>query len=267
MKYKIKSFLKIFKSPKVTALYKMLMLTAYCTLVCAAVLFSFKSVFNAVTGIDSDISENFISEILNNAKKSPDSLDVLSKMGSRSDEVAKIQTALKDMGYYTGGVDGIFGVKTQDAVMKFQRSKGLTADGIAGPQTLKALGLQVDAISANNENDINLLARLISAESRGEPYAGQVAVGAVVLNRVKHSSFPNSISAVIYQPGAFTCITDSQFNNQSVAESAYRAARDALNNADPVGGAIYYYNPKTATNQWIKSREIISTIGGHIFCS
>ena len=253
---------------KIKAMFKMLMLTLYCTLVCAAVLFSFKSVFNAVTGIESDISENFISEILNNTKKSSDSLDVVSKMGSSSDEVIKVQTVLKDMGYYTGGVDGIFGVKTQDAVMKFQRAKGLITDGIAGPQTLKALGLQVDAVSANNENDINLLARLISAESRGEPYAGQVAVGAVVLNRVKHSSFPNSISAVIYQPGAFTCITDGQFD-QPVAESAYRAARDALNNADPVGGAIYYYNPKTATNQtnqWIKSREIISIIGGHVFC-
>ena len=262
--------MKLFKSPKVTALFKMLMLAAYCTLICAAVLFSFKSVFNAITGTKSelsDLSDNFISELLriNSSEKSPEYLDALSKMGSRGAEVTQVQMVLKNMGYYSGGVDGIFGVKTQDALMKFQKARGLTADGIAGPQTLKALGIQVDAISANNENDINLLAKFISAEANGEPYAGQVAVGAVVLNRIKHSSFPNSISAVIYQPDAFSCIKDGQFD-QPVAESAYRAARDALNNADPSGGAIYYYDPKTETNQWLLSRTVISTIGSHVFC-
>jgi len=260
----LSKLIKIFKSKKAEPVFKMFMLGAYCTLVCAAILFSFKSVFHSVMGIKQDLpSEKYISGISNDTGKS---LDVLSKMGSRGDEVSKIQSVLKNMGYYLGGVDGIFGVKTQDAVMRFQKARGLVVDGIVGAQTLKALGLQVDAITANNENDINLLARLISAESRGEPYAGQVAVGAVVLNRVKHPSFPNSIAAVIYQPDAFSCIKDGQFN-EPVAESAYRAARDALNNIDPVGGAIYYYNPKTATNQWIRSRPIISTIGGHVFCS
>jgi len=254
----LSKLLKMSKSKKAEPIFKMIMLGAYCTLICAAILFSFKSVFHSITGINRNSPSNkYISQ---------SSLDVLSKMGSRGDDVAKIQSALKSMGYYSGGVDGIFGVKTQDAVMKFQKARGLAVDGIVGAQTLKALGLQVDAITANNENDVNLLARLISAESRGEPYAGQVAVGAVVLNRVKHPSFPNSISAVIYQPDAFSCIKDGQFN-EPVAESAYRAARDAMNNIDPVGGAIYYYNPKTATNQWIRSRPIISTIGGHVFCS
>ena len=265
MKMKSKLF-KIFKSPKVTALFKMLLLTAYCTLICAAILFSFKSVFNAITGTESDISDNFISELIDNFNKSSDYLDVLSKVGSRGDEIMQVQTVLKNMGYYSDGVDGIFGIKTQDAIMRFQKARGLTADGIAGPQTLKALGLQVDAISANNDNDINLLARFISAEAGGEPYAGQVAVGAVVLNRVKHSSFPNSISAVIYQPDAFSCIKNGQFD-QPVTESAYRAARDALNNADPVGGAIYYYNPKTSTNERLRAKTIISKIGSNVFCS
>ena len=116
------------------------------------------------------------------------------------------------------------------------------------------------------QNDYNLLARLISAEARGEPYTGQVAVGAVVLNRVEHPSFPDTIAGVIYQKGAFSCLTDGQFN-QPVAESCYRAAQDALNGWDPSGGAAYYYNPRTATNQWIRSRPVIATIGKHVFCS
>ena len=192
---------------------------------------------------------------------------VLSKMGSTGNEVRQIQTRLKEWGYYKGAVDGIFGTQTKNAVIYFQKKHGLTADGIAGPATLSAIGLPTSGGSASSSSsaDVNLLARLISAEARGEPYTGQVAVGAVVLNRMKHPSFPNTMGGVIYQSGAFTCLTDGQFN-KPVAESAYRAARDALNGWDPVGGAIYYYNPSTATNKWIRSRPIIHTIGKHVFC-
>ncbi len=188
----------------------------------------------------------------------------LSKMGSTGSEVTKIQTVLKQKGYYTGGIDGIFGTKTRAAVRKFQSANGLAVDGIAGPKTLAKLGIKSGSTS-NSSADYNLLARLISAEARGESYMGQVAVGAVVLNRVEHPSFPDTISGIIYQKGAFSCLNDGQFY-QPVADSAYRAARDALNGVDPSGGAIYYYNPKTATNTWIRSRKIITTIGKHVFC-
>lgn len=203
---------------------------------------------------------------------SQESVDVLSKMGSQGAEVKQIQTKLKNWGYYTGSVDGIFGSKTQEAVKYFQRKNGLTADGIAGPATLKAMGIFNSSTTTSGGNakysqsDYNLLARLISAEARGEPYAGQVAVGTVVMSRIKHPSFPNTLAGVIYQPGAFSCLNDGQFN-QPVAESAYRAAQDALNGAAPCGPAIYYYNPKTATNQWIRSRPIILTLGRHVFCT
>lgn len=188
----------------------------------------------------------------------------LSKMGSRGSEVTKIQTVLKQKGYYTGSVDGIFGTKTRTAVKNFQRDKGLTVDGIAGKKTLAALGI-TSSQSSSSSSDYTLLARLISAESRGESYLGQVAVGAVVLNRIEHPSFPDTVSGVIYQKGAFSCLDDGQFY-KPVSDSAYRAARDALNGVDPSGGAIYYYNPATATNKWIRSRKIITTIGKHVFC-
>ena len=189
-----------------------------------------------------------------------------SKNGSTGAEVKAIQETLKDRGLYSGSIDGIYGAGTQAAVKKFQKQQGLTADGIAGPLTLKRLGVSVGAIPEANEANVNLLARIISAEARGEPYSGQVAVGAVILNRVEHPSFPDTLSGVIYQPGAFTAITDGQFN-ESVAESAYRAARDALNGTDPSGGAIYYYNPDRAISQWIRTRPVIKRIGKHLFCS
>lgn len=190
----------------------------------------------------------------------------LSKMGSVGNEVTAIQKVLKNKGYYTGAVDGIFGSKTLAAVKSFQKANGLTVDGIAGPQTLKALGVSgVSNGTGYSSNDYNLLARIISAEARGEPYLGQVAVGAVILNRVEHPSFPDTVSGVIYQNGAFTCLTDGQFY-KAVSQSAYNAARDALNGLDPSGGAIYYYNPKTATSKWIRSRPVITTIGNHVFC-
>lgn len=198
------------------------------------------------------------------------SVSALSKMGSRGTEVRNIQTRLKNWGYYKGSVDGIYGTQTKNAVISFQKKNGLTADGIAGPKTLEKIGLPTGsgASSSNSgysSSDYNLLARLISAEARGEPYNGQVAVGAVVLNRVEHPSFPSTIAGVIYQSGAFTCLTDGQFD-KPVADSAYKAARDALNGMDPSGKAIYYFNPATATSSWIWSRPYITTIGKHRFC-
>lgn len=194
------------------------------------------------------------------------------KKGSSGAVVSQIQTKLKNWGYYAGDVDGVYGRATERAVRAFQRKNGLTADGKVGAQTLEALGLPADSGGNSGGSggmtgaQVDLLARLISAEARGEPYSGQVAVGAVVLNRIRHPSFPNTLSGVIYQSGAFTCITDGQFN-EPVAESAYRAARDALNGVDPSGGAIYYFNPSTATSAWIWSRPLITVIGKHRFCS
>ena len=192
----------------------------------------------------------------------------LSRQGSRGDEVRKIQQKLKNWGYYSGGVDGIFGSQTRAAVVYFQKKNGLTADGIAGPATLAAMGISNSSTGSTTSysNELALLARIISAESRGEPYVGQVAVGAVILNRVKHPSFPNTIAGVVYQKGAFTAVVDGQFD-QPVASSAYKAAQDAMNGWDPTGGAIYYYNPKTATSAWIRTRPVITTIGNHVFCS
>lgn len=186
------------------------------------------------------------------------------KQGSQGAAVSQIQTKLKNWGYYSGDVDGIYGSRTTAAVKSFQKSNGLTVDGIAGPATLAKMG--ISSAAASQSNDIALLARLISAEARGEPYVGQVAVGAVVLNRMEHPSFPNTLSGVIYQAGAFTCITDGQFN-EPVADSAYKAAQDAINGWDPSGGAIYYFNPVTATSKWIWSRPLIVTIGKHRFCA
>jgi len=191
------------------------------------------------------------------------------RQGSTGDAVRTIQTKLSNWGYFSGAIDGIYGPKTEEAVKYFQRKNGLTADGVVGPATLRALGMSTtggDSPASSQSNSVDLLARVISAEARGEPYSGQVAVGAVILNRVEHPSFPNTIAGVVYQPGAFTCMVDGQFN-EPVADSAYRAARDALNGADPSGGAIYYFNPDTSTSAWIWSRHLITVIGKHRFCS
>lgn len=190
------------------------------------------------------------------------------RQGSTGEQVRIIQSKLKNWGYYDGTVDGIFGSRTAEAVKYFQRKNGLTADGIVGPATLRALGMSTGGGSGSSSQSasLDLLARVISAEARGEPYSGQVAVGAVILNRVEHPSFPNTIAGVVYQPGAFTCMVDGQFN-EPVAESAVRAAQEALNGADPSGGAIYYFNPNTATSAWIWSRPLIKVIGNHRFCS
>ena len=188
----------------------------------------------------------------------------LSKIGSRGTEVRNIQTRLKSWGYYSYTVDGIYGWRTAEAVKKFQRKHGLVADGIAGPRTLQKIGLPTGETSSYN-NNVNLLAHLINGEARGESYTGQVAVGAVVLNRVRSSSFPNTISGVIYQPGAFTAVSDGQIN-KPVVQSCINAARDAMNGWDPSGGALYYYNPAVATSSWIWSRPVVARIGNHVFC-
>ena len=187
--------------------------------------------------------------------------------GSSGELVREMQRRLKEWGYYDGAVDGVFGGETEEAVEEFQRVNGLEVDGRVGPATLTALGLPTGGQHEGAAGRaLALLARLISAEARGEPYVGQVAVGAVVMNRVEHPSFPNDIAGVIYQPGAFSCLQDGQWD-EPVADSAYRAAREALAGADPTGGAIYYFNPQTATSEWIWSRPEILTIGNHRFCA
>lgn len=197
-------------------------------------------------------------------------IEALSKYGSRGEEVRQIQTKLKRWGYYTGNVDGIYGAQTQKAVRWFQSKNGLTVDGIAGKNTLRAMGIfnssgNSGSSGATNSNDLNLLARVVYGEARGEPYSGQVAVAAVVLNRVRNSSFPNTVSGVVYQRGAFDAVSDGQIN-LTPNSTAKKAAQDALNGWDPSYGAIYYFNPSTATNKWIWSRPMTVTIGRHRFC-
>lgn len=192
----------------------------------------------------------------------------LSKYGSRSDEVKQIQTKLKRWGYYNGSIDGIYGSQTLAAVKWFQSKNGLQVDGIAGPKTLAAMGISSNSSSTGggySNSDLNLLAHLVYAEARGESYTGQVAVASVVLNRVKNSSFPNTVAGVIYQRGAFSVVADGQIN-LAPNQTAISAAQDAINGWDPTYGAIYYFNPNTATNGWIWSRPVTVVIGNHRFC-
>lgn len=195
------------------------------------------------------------------------------KVGSQGEQVKTLQTKLKRWGYYSGSVDGVFGSGTKAAVVYFQKANGLTADGVVGPATAKALGMSAGGTSGggssggdggSNKNDLYLLARLVYGEARGEPYKGQVAVAAVVLNRIKSSSFPNSMSGVIYQSGAFSVVADGQIN-LSPNETAIKAARDAMNGWDPTGGCLYYYNPAKTTNKWMLSKPILLNIGKHAF--
>ncbi len=209
-----------------------------------------------------------IGYIYNNQSQQIESQEVLSKVGSRGDEVRRIQNKLKSLGFFNGTVDGIYGTKTQSAVKRYQQSVGIRADGIAGPKTLLYLGLGSSSSGSTggySSSDVYLLAKVIAAEARGESYTGQVAVGAVVLNRVDSSSFPDTVSGVIYQAGAFSAVRDS---NWSVAPDATsrKAAQDAINGWDPSGGALYYYNPTKTSNQWIRTRPVITTIGRHVFC-
>lgn len=180
-----------------------------------------------------------------------------------------IQQRLKNWGYYTGAVDGILGPKSIAAIKKFQKANGLVADGIVGPKTAAKIGISLSSTTSSSSTqksgDLYLLAKCVYAEARGESYTGQVAVAAVILNRVKSPNFPNTISGVIYQPWAFTAVTDGQINLEP-NQSAYNAARDAMNGWDPTYGCLYYYNPKTATSKWIYSRQTVVTIGSHVFC-
>lgn len=195
--------------------------------------------------------------------------------GMTGDKVYEVQQKLKQWGYYDGPIDGIYGAKTFDAVKKFQAKNGLAVDGVVGKQTAAAMGINLGSTSgggistpsrggARNEGDVYLLAKAVHGEARGEPYIGKVAVAAVILNRVKDPRFPNTIAGVIYQPGAFTAVSDGQIN-LAPDEESLRAARDALNGWDPTYGAIYYYNPAKATSSWIWSRPVHIVIGKHHF--
>ncbi len=192
----------------------------------------------------------------------------LSYYGSTGQEVIDIQAKLYNWGYYNGIVDGVYGYETYQAVRYFQSKNGLRVDGVTGPETLAALALPTGISRGSTENssgnDVNLLAHLINGEARGEPFEGQVAVGAVILNRTRDDRFPRTIAGVIYQPGAFDAVSDGQINLEPDS-NAFRAARDALNGWDPTYGCIYYYNPATATSSWIWSRPIILRIGNHNF--
>lgn len=192
----------------------------------------------------------------------------LSKYGSIGGEVKEIQKRLKEWGYYSGNIDGIYGSKTYNAVKKFQKKNNLNVDGIVGEKTLNALGISESKNNTGNNtnnSDLNLLSRLVYGEARGEPYQGMVAVAATVLNRVSDSRFPNTIAGVIYQTGAYTCVSDGQINLLP-NEQSKKAAQDAINGWDPTYGCIYYFNPSTATSKWIWSRPQVLTIGRHIFC-
>lgn len=198
------------------------------------------------------------------------------RQGAKGSEVKEVQRRLKQWGYYNGAVDGVFGAGTKKAVIAFQKKNGLTADGVVGKSTYKALGMnssysvlenQVPSMSGVNgfsEADVYLLARTIYAEGRGEPYTGQVAIGAVIMNRIRSKSFPNTVSGVVYQKNAFTAVSDGQIN-LTPNDTAMKAARDAINGWDPSGGALYYYNPAVATSAWIFDRQTITVIGKHVF--
>ena len=201
-------------------------------------------------------------------REASNNVETLSKYGSRGDEVIQIQTKLKRWGYYNGAIDGIYGSQTLAAVRWFQSKNGLTVDGIAGPKTLAAMGINNASNNSGggySNSDLNLLAHLVYAEARGESYTGQVAVASVVLNRVKNSSFPNTVAGVIYQSGAFSVVADGQIN-LAPNQTAISAAQDALNGWDPSYGAIYYFNPNTARSSWIWSRPVTVVIGNHRFC-
>ena len=194
------------------------------------------------------------------------SVPAYSRTGSSGTEVEEIQRVLKERGLFTGEITGYYGEQTRQAVTKFQKQQGLKQTGAADEATLKRLGITIGTVPEATDANIRLLARMISAEGRGESYVGQVAIGAVICNRIEHPSFPDTLAGVIYQNGAFSALNDGQFN-EPVADSAYSAARDALAGWDPTGGAIYYYNPAKTSDPFIYSRPVISVIGDHRFCS
>lgn len=189
-----------------------------------------------------------------------------SQTGSSGTEVEEIQRVLKERGLFTGEITGYYGAQTAQAVSDFQRQQGLAETGVADERTLKRMGITIGDLPEATDANVGLLARIISAEGRGESYIGQVAIGAVICNRIEHPSFPDTLAGVIYQSGAFTALIDGQFNEE-ITDSAYSAARDALSGWDPSGGAIYYYNPDKTDNEFIHSRPVIKVIGNHRFCS
>ncbi|HBQ64966.1 MAG TPA: spore cortex-lytic enzyme [Clostridiales bacterium] len=189
-------------------------------------------------------------------------VEALSKYGSRGQEVREIQTRLKRWGYYTGNIDGIYGYLTYQAVRQFQSTNGLQVDGIAGARTLAAIGIATGTTAGDRELD--LLARLVHSEARGEPYTGKVAVAATVLNRTRDSRFPKTVAGVIYQPRQYTPVSNGQIN-LAPDDSSIRAARDAMNGWDPTGGCVFYWNPATATSRWVWSRPVKLRIGKHVF--
>ena len=198
------------------------------------------------------------------------------RQGARGSDVKEMQRRLKQWGYYDGSIDGVFGTGTRSALIRFQKKNGLTADGVAGKETFKALGMNSAYQALQNsvpsqtgangfsESDVYLLARTIYAEGRGEPYTGQVAIGAVIMNRIRSPKFPNTVSGVVYQKHAFTAVSDGQIN-LTPNDTAMKAARDAMNGWDPTGGALYYYNPAVATSSWIFDRQTVTVIGRHVF--
>lgn len=222
------------------------------------VMLSFLFIFSFImAGVGFGVSENF--------NKNVNEISI----ALTTAENKTVQTKLKRWGYYKGNIDGIYGTKTKEAVKYFQRKNGLTVDGIVGPKTAAAIGMTLSSSSSTSSSsqsssDLYLLAKCVYAEARGEPYEGQVAVAAVILNRVKSASFPNTIAGVIYQPYAFTAVSDGQIN-LTPNDTAYKAAQDALNGWDPTYGCLYYYNPATATSSWIWSRKTVVTIGKHVF--
>jgi N-acetylmuramoyl-L-alanine amidase len=189
------------------------------------------------------------------------------RLGDRGETVKKVQQRLRDWRYYFGAVDGIFGAQTQRAVMDFQRKNGLAVDGIVGPATAAKIGISLAGAGSSgnkNQGDLNLLARVVHGESRGEPYKGMVAVAAVVLNRVASPKFPNSVAGVVYQPRAFSIVDDGQINLTPDSESI-RAAKDALNGYDPTSGCLFYYNPAKTTSRWMLAKPVYLRIGSHAF--
>lgn len=228
---------------------------------------NFKKIYRLAISLILITTLTFTAIYINYINPEKPSIHAISRLGSKGEEVRRIQKKLKSLGFYNGNIDGIYGSATKDAVIAFQKSCGITADGIAGQKTLLFLGLGGSQSSGKySESDIELLAKLIAAEARGESYVGQVAVGAVVLNRVSHPSFPDSVAGVIYQKGAFSCINDS---NWAIAatDTSRKAARDCINGWDPSGGAVYYFNPRKTSDAFMHSRPVITVIGNHNFCS
>ena len=228
---------------------------------------NFKKIYRLAIALILVLTLSFTAIYVGYTNSDETSILAISRLGSKGEEVRRIQKKLKSLGFYNGSIDGIYGSATKNAVTAFQKSCGITADGIAGPKTLLYLGLGDSQSSGKySESDIELLAKLIAAEARGESYVGQVAVGAVVLNRVAHPSFPDSVAGVIYQKGAFSCINDSNWS-VSATDTSRKAARDCINGWDPSGGAVYYFNPRKTNDAFMHSRPVITIIGNHNFCN